>query len=82
MAADVKRIRSSPFAVGPLQTLNARFAQRVGIAKPWAGVRWRATTAVGAKGAPTALRCSGFGRAAKLASLTAFVSLEQSQRVS
>jgi hypothetical protein len=31
--------------------------------------------------APTALRCSGFGRAAKLAALTAFVALEQSQRV-
>jgi hypothetical protein len=69
-------------AVGPLQTLNARFAHSVGVAKPWAGVHWRATAAVGAKGAPTALRCSGFGRAAKLASLTSFVSLEQSQRVS
>jgi hypothetical protein len=51
-------------------------------AKPWAGVRWRAGAAVGAKGAPTALRCSGVGRAAKLASLTSFVALGQSLRVS
>jgi hypothetical protein len=73
---------SSSSAVGPLLTMNARFAHAVGIAKPWAAARGRATAAVGAKGAPTALRCSGFGRAAKLASLTAFVALEQSQRVS
>jgi hypothetical protein len=70
------------FVRGPLLTLNAFFAHSVGIAKPWAAARWRATAAVGAKGAPTALRCSGFGRAAKLAALTAFVALEQSQRVS
>ncbi len=51
-------------------------------AKPWAGARWRATAAVGAKGAPTALRCSGFGRAAKLTSLAALVSFKQLRRVS
>jgi hypothetical protein len=49
-------------SVGPLLTLSVFFAHIVGVAKPWAGVRWRATAAVGAKGAPTALRCSGFGR--------------------
>jgi hypothetical protein len=52
------------FAFGQLPTLNAFFAHSVGIAKPWADVRWRATAAVGAKGAPTALRCSGSGRTA------------------
>jgi hypothetical protein len=62
---------------GPLLTLNLRFADTVTIAKPWAGVRWHFGAAVGAKGAPTALRCSGFGRTAQLASLTAFVALEQ-----
>ncbi len=69
-------------ACGPLRSLKVRRVDVLAGAKPWAGVRWRATAAVGAKGAPTALRCSGFGRAAKLASLTAFVALGQSQRVS
>ncbi len=36
---------------GPLPTLNARFAHTVGIAKPWAGARWRFGAAVGACGA-------------------------------
>jgi hypothetical protein len=70
------------FADGPVLTLNARFAHTVGVAKPWAAARWRATAAVGAKGAPTALRCSGFGRAAKLATFTSFTALEQLRRVS
>jgi hypothetical protein len=78
----VEFVGSSASAFGPLLKLNARFAHTVGVAKPWAGVRCCATAAVGAKGAPTALRCSGVGRAAKLASLTLFVALGQSQRVS
>jgi hypothetical protein len=63
--------------VGPLLALNVRLFDVLADAKPWAGVRWRAGAAVGAKCAPTALRCSGIGRTAKLAALTAFVSLKQ-----
>jgi hypothetical protein len=44
------------------ELLGFSFARAVKSAKPWAGARQRATAAVGAKGAPTALRCSGFGR--------------------
>jgi hypothetical protein len=69
-------------ALGSLRSLKVRRVDVRAGAKPWAGARWRAGAAVGAKGAPTALRCSGFGRAAKLSSLTAFVALGQSQRVS
>ena len=36
---------------GPLPTLSVRFAHTVGIAKPWAGARWRFGAAVGACGA-------------------------------
>ena len=48
----------------PKRTLEDCGVDVLAGAKPWAGVRWRATAAVGAKGAPTALRCSGFGRTA------------------
>ncbi len=75
-------LRVGPSALGLLLSLKVRRFDVLAGAKPWAGVRRRATAAVGAKGAPTALRCSGFGRAAKLAALTSFVALEQSQRVS
>jgi hypothetical protein len=78
----VKPARSWLSAGGPLQSSNDRNATLWAGAKPCADMRWRATAAVGAKGAPTSLRCSGFGRAAKLAALTAFVALGQSQRVS
>jgi hypothetical protein len=66
----------------PLRHSKVRSVDVHAGAKPWAGTRWRATAAVGAKGAPTALRCSGFGRAAKLATFTAFTTLEQLRRVS
>ncbi len=42
------------FAIGPLPTLNARFAHTVGIAKPWTGARRRFGAAVGACGADCA----------------------------
>jgi hypothetical protein len=63
VARDPQRMRRAS-AFGPMLTLSVFFAHIVGVAKPWAGVLWRATAAVGAKGAPTALRCSGFGRTA------------------
>ena len=66
---------------GPLRSLKVRLVDVLAGAKPWAGARWRATAAVGAKGAPTALRCSGFGRAAKLTSLAALVAFKQLRRV-
>jgi hypothetical protein len=81
-SARLIRPRESRSDCGPARSLKVRRVDVLADAKPWAGVRWRATAAVGAKGAPTALRCSGFGRAAKLASLTAFVALRQLRRVS
>ena len=69
-------------AIGPMRSSNVHLVDVLAGAKPWAGVRWRATAAVGAKGAPTALRCSDFGRAAKLTSLAALVAFKQLRRVS
>jgi hypothetical protein len=50
---------SRPFAVFKVRRVDVLAG-----AKLRAGARWRATAAVGAKGAPTALRCSGVGRTA------------------
>ena len=69
------------WACRSLRSLKVRLVDVLAGAKPWAGARWRATAAVGAKGAPTALRCSGFGRAAKLTSLAALVAFKQLRRV-
>jgi hypothetical protein len=60
----MKSVCLLPSAFGPVRSLKVRLVDMLAGAKPWAGVRWRATAAVGAKGAPTALRCSGFGRTA------------------
>jgi hypothetical protein len=80
--ARIKRTRSSVSAVGPLCSFaNARkcaWAPPVrvqGMGLSGAGRRRRRPAARGA------LRCSPWGRAAKLASLTAFVALEQLRRV-
>jgi hypothetical protein len=68
-------------AVGPLRSLNDRKATcwpAPSRGRVCGGAPLRRSALL----APTALRCSGFGRAAKLASLTAFVAPEQLRRVS
>jgi len=54
-----------------LRVVSAARRAVPGVGSSWVGLRF----------APTSLRCSRRGRAAKLAALTAFVALEQSRRV-